>query len=654
MKYFPFIIRMLVIALSGWTLMGMTVDAGEGNERMSRSSPDLMNPGDHAPDSSLAGYDVHWYFPDLEVNDTNTFIRGKAEVMATVVSDTLLTWTLQLTDSLTVDSVKFNGITLPFTHASDLLIMQLPYFLLQGDMIDAKVFYHGTVPTGGFFSAMTSKEDDQWKQRVTWTLSEPFVAMDWFPCKQDLTDKADSCAVWVTVDSSLYAGSNGVLQYVDTLSNGSRLRYRWNHHHPIDYYLISLAVSDYRVYDLYAHLRGVGGDSLLIRNLIYRDPAYLAAEKEHIDRIVPIIELFSRLFTTYPFADEKYGHSLAPMGGGMEHQTMSTIAGFGFTVIAHELAHQWFGDHVTCATWQDIWINEGFASYAEYLALGNLESRKAADDWMTNAHVRAMKEPDGSVYIPFEDAGNISRIFNYNLSYKKGASFLHMIRYELADDSLFFAVLRAYQKKYADSVATGKDFEHVLEAVSGKDFKDFFDQWYDGKGYPRESLSWFQDRDSLFIRSIQTPSGSTPLFKMHFDILIHSDSGDTLVRVFQKENNRLFVIPFRQPVLQVIPDPHHWMLMEVSSVSHVISPGDREGNIVLYPNPAQDEVFIYPPVSIPEMNIKIMDIKGKTIAYYRLIKYPYRLDVSKLPQGIYLFRIESGKNAWVKKFIKIR
>ena len=224
----------------------------------------------------------------------------------------------------------------------------------------------------------------------------------------------------------------------------------------------------------------------------------------------------------------KYLHNLLAM----------PIHGLGFLLVAHEMAHQWFGDYVTCATWQDIWINEGFASYVEYLALEHLKSRQEADDWMENAHAEALKEPDGSVYVPFDEVDNVWRIFSGRLSYKKGASLLHMIRYELDDDTLFYAVLREYLQEYGDSTATGRDFEQVLERVSGKDFTWFFNQWYYGAGYPLFDISWWERNDTLYIHSEETPSGSMPFFRTHIDFLLHGEDGDTLVRFLQDDPER--------------------------------------------------------------------------------------------------------------------
>src|SRR5690606_34514429 len=128
------------------------------------------------------------------------------------------------------------------------------------------------------------------------------------------------------------------------------------------------------------------------------------------------IELFSGLYGMYPFADEKYGHCMAPISGGMEHQTMTTQGFFEKSLTAHELAHQWWGDYVTCGTWANIWINEGFASYSEYLMLQNLFPSQAAGD-MQQRHTNIMSQAGGSVWVA--DSTDESAIFDSRLVYNK-------------------------------------------------------------------------------------------------------------------------------------------------------------------------------------------------------------------------------------------
>ncbi|MCH2231983.1 MAG: hypothetical protein MK105_16730 [Crocinitomicaceae bacterium] len=210
-----------------------------------------------------------------------------------------------------------------------------------------------TNPLGG--AGMTNGSSPSWGNQVTWSLSEPFSAYEWWPCKQSLTDKADSVGIKITVPSTCKAGSNGVLENVVDLGN-SLTRYEWKHRHPIDYYLVSVAVAQYVEYNVYANPTGAASP-ILIQNYIYDNPATLNNFQNDIDETVDFMELFAELYGPYPFEDEKYGHCMAPLSGGMEHQTMTTQGWFAKSLTAHELGHQWWGNNVTCASWADIWVN---------------------------------------------------------------------------------------------------------------------------------------------------------------------------------------------------------------------------------------------------------------------------------------------------------
>eukprot|EP01030_Chromulinospumella_sphaerica_P015185 gene15185-14982_t len=148
--------------------------------------------------------------------------------------------------------------------------------------------------------------------------------------------------------------------------SGGRNRYEWKHRYPIDYYLVSASVARYVDYSFKMHLEG-SADSMLIQNYVYDNPLTLPFFKNVIDSTGILVNYFSSIYGRYPFWKEKYGHCMAPLSGGMEHQTMTTLGYFQGWLVVHELGHQWFGDNVTCGTWRDIVMNEGFASYSEYL-----------------------------------------------------------------------------------------------------------------------------------------------------------------------------------------------------------------------------------------------------------------------------------------------
>jgi aminopeptidase N len=602
--------------------------------------------------AAMDQYDVKFYKLNVEVTNTSTFIKGNTLIGAVSQVSGLGQFVIELISDLTVDSVLINDEKQSFDHSGDLITVSLASSVSQGEYFTAHIFYGGLVPSEGFFSGMTTGEDQNTGFHVTWTLSEPFNAKDWFACKQVLEDKADSIHVFITTNQNLMAGSNGLLTAVVPLPD-NKIRYEWKSSYPIAYYLISITVADYMDYSIYAKPEGYI-DSILIQNFIYDDSYYLETNKELINETKDLVELFSELFSLYPFEKEKYGHCIAPIGGGMEHQTMTTLNDFSFFLVAHELGHMWFGDNVTCATWQDIWINEGFASYTEYLAYQYLRDQETADLWMKNAHDRAKNEPEVSVYIPFEDANNVNRIFSGNLSYKKGAAIIHMIRFELDNDSAFFRVLQDFQTLFKDSVATGMDFKGVLEATSGKDFEDFFDQWYFGEGFPSFGIEWSQEGDTVLIRSSQTPSSiNNPLFKTSLEFKLNYSGGDTTVRIFQNKDIQSFSIYIPFQITGLIVDPDNWILHQISSIDHIADYQEfKENKFKIYPNPFSSDIEILFFEGIKLREISIIDFSGKVVLKITSNHYKLTIAGNTLPRGIYILNIREDKQTYVQKIVK--
>jgi aminopeptidase N len=568
--------------------------------------------------------------------------------MVTAVED-LDEVVFELSIGMKVDSVFIDGEKVPaYSHGKDLVRITPEVTLEAGKQFSTRIFYQGTGGQYGFFSGISNRIDGLWGKRVTYTLSEPFHAMDWFACKQVLTDKADSAYVYLTVADHLKAGSNGLLAGVDNLP-GNKVRYRWETRYPIAFYLLSLSVSEYIDYSYYLHPEE-SPDSFLFQNFIYDTAAYLSANKDDIDATGDMMEWFSRTFGNYPFWREKYGHCVAPMGGGMEHQTMTTLANFGFNLVAHELAHQWFGDNVTCASWQDIWINEGFASYAEYLALEQLVSKQQADYWMEGAHDRVFTEPEGSVYIPEDDATNEFRIFSYALSYKKGAALLHMIRYELNDDSVFYMTLENFQEQFADSLATGDDFLMVLNETSGRSFDLFFDQWYYGQGYPVFNFAWWQTTDSLFIVAEQKGSSpTTPFFRTTLDIDLALDDGQkSSLQIDYDSPTKTIQIPMNLRVLDVIPDPANWIV----DISQVVQRYATNAYLSVNPNPFDEQLNIVFNTGAAERDIILTDISGRMVDRVNSHSWTVSIPTHDLAPGVYLLKVLAGNDEYSAKVVR--
>lgn len=601
-------------------------------------------------------YDVKFYFLDIAVTNLNTSVNGKVTIHADVIAEDFSVFAFELVTQMTISQIVFNGqVYTTWNRQGDNVLLTVVPSLTTGDNFVAEISYGGTPPTGGFFSGVTNATSQQWDKQVTWSLSEPFNAKQWWPTKQVLTDKADSVWVFLTTPANTMAGSQGLLTQITDVGDG-QLRYEWKSKYPIVYYLVSFAVSDYQEYNLYSKPEGLDGDSILIQNFIYNHPSYLPQYKSNIDVTAPMIEVFSDLYTMYPFKDEKYGHCITQLGGGMEHQTMSTMGGWSFTLVSHELGHMWFGDNVTCATWSDIWINEGFATYSTYLAHEFINDWNTAQTFIINTQNNVMSQPGGSVYIPPSEIteDNIWRIFNGRLSYDKGASILHVLRHEINDDELFFDVLRTFQTQYADTSATGEDFRLVAEQVTGMDFEYFFDQWYYGEGYPLYDFIWYMQGSELVLISTQSTSTSvTPFFDMHMDYRLNfSDNTHEIIRLHQDEKIKTFNIPVDKEVVGITVDPLNYTFEKVNSLI-VGNPEERTpGFFSIYPNPANEMVS----VSLPffqsgSTQYTVFNQSGTEVASGNFEGNNYQSMISGWASGVYAVVISHGNQRSIRRLV---
>lgn len=596
----------------------------------------------------MDNYDVKYYKLDLNADNTSAFISGTVTVKALVVAESMDIFVIQLIDQLNVAEIRFNDQVIDFSHQSDEITVELDQSLELGNIFSVEIDYEGFSTNNN--RGLTNSVHSQWGVPVTWTLSESFHSKSWFPVKESLTDKADSADIFITVPQHLTAVSNGLLRDVVDLGNGFK-RFEWISRYPITYYLLSITVADYQEYNIYCNPVGMD-EPLLIQNFVYDVPGCLNFYKDGIDRTGGFIELFSELYCTYPFANEKYGHVMSPFGGGMEHQTISMMGGFSYNLVAHELAHMWFGDYITCATWQDIWVNEGFASYSEFLAYEKQGQMEAALSWMDYAHERAKYEPYGSVYIPAQEATDESRIFSYNLSYKKGAAIIHSLRYELNDDDLFFAILKEFLNRHGHSHAIGLDFLNVVNELSGDDYGWFFDQWYFGIGYPHFSVNYARDGNTNYITISQYSSaGNDDFFKTSLELRTMEGESITNRRYSITQTPQTFTYESELPITYLGVDPDNWILKKVDNVTSAPL-NSVSANISVAPNPFTDHLQVTFNNIALESNISLYNTLGKLVFTCNSSEKSIRIPTTNLKNGIYILKVEQAKGTETLKVVK--
>ncbi|MES2565426.1 MAG: M1 family aminopeptidase [Bacteroidota bacterium] len=608
-------------------------------------------------------YDLKFYHLNINIERNSLFISGNVRSIAKVVAPTLDSFAFVLHTNHTIDSIYVNGAKRNFVRRDSLVLATAGIPILQNQLFDAVVYYKGTCTTAGgaaIGNGYNMGTSGSWGNQVTWSLSESIVAYHWFPCKQDLRDKIDSSWVYATTDSSNMVGSNGLLKNVVTI--GNKKRYEWQSRYPIDYYLISVATAKYKPYILYAKPQYLVNDSIYIQNFIYDNAinnTAWASQKNALNKIVPTIELQSKLFGMYPFYKEKYGHCMAPFGGGMEHQTMSSLGFFEFELDAHELGHQWWGDHVTCAAWKDIFINEGWASYSEYLCHQYMTGTgTTAAQKMLDVHTNVMSQPGGSCYFTNADTMNSSRIFSSRLTYDKGSAVIHSLRYVVNNDSLFFQAVRGFQNTYGGGTVSVIEFKNYFQTFTGINLTQFFNQWYYGQGYPTFAVSWNQSNNVFYLKSTQTQSfpSSVPLFITDVDYRIsRSAKPDTIVRLFHGQAIENYTLALTGTVTSIGVDPNNWILNKtgINSKDITLSANeltDETPLVFVGPNPTSDALNIYL-YQNSQATVEVIDITGKTMILQNISMHA-EFDISKYANGIYTVTVKN-KHGNVLKTTKV-
>lgn len=594
-------------------------------------------------------YDMLHVKMNLSLDNTSVTISGDVTTTARVVASSMPAYVFELNDQLTIDSVKINNQLLNVSTNGYVRTVTLPSPLLQNAVFTVQVFYHGTISSGtSFFSTgIRNQSSPTWGNMVTYTMSEPYDSRDWWPTKQSLTDKIDSADIWVTVPSNLKAGSNGLLQAVTPIPNGQS-RYEWKTRYPTDYYLLSISVASYVDYSFYAPLPN-SNDSVLVQNYIYDNPATLPFFKSQIDSQRQMIYFLSELYGRYPFWEEKYGNCMVPLSGGMEHQTMTSQGHFGTTLTVHELGHQWFGNNVTCGSWKDVWLNEGFAAYTEYLFVERFWPPSQAYFYLQDKHNNVLLYDTSSVYV--NDTTQVDRIFDGRFTYDKGASIVHTLRFVFDNDSLFFATLRDYQSQFAGKTAQISDFKTIAEQNLGKNLDTFFNQWIYSPGHPIYSATWNQNGNWVFVKLNQTSSHpAINLFSTPVELHLFAPTGDTMIRVYHDQASQTYTFYWDRPMSGLNIDPNDWLLNEFGQITKDLSlnlQGADMQEMIVFPNPAGEQWHVKNVRE--ETNLRLADLNGR-IVWSGKTSGDISIPAQGLSSGAYLLHFH---NSSVSKTIKL-
>jgi aminopeptidase N len=593
--------------------------------------------------ASSNNFDINFYRCEWEVDPNIRFIKGKVTPYFTITSSTDKI-VFDLSDTLTVDSITYHGGQLVFQKiGNDGLQLLFPSVLNAGQKDAVSIYYKG-VPRQNLVQAAHSGVP------VIWTLSEPYGAKEWWPCKNGLTDKTDSMDIIITSPAAYRGTSNGVLIKEEITGPDNTVYFK--HRYPIATYLVAIAVTNYVT----------AIDSVQIGNKSL--PVIMNAYPEYADYFKTAtfyakqgLVKFSELFGEYPFSGEQYSETQCTMGGGMEHQTNSFIGSRWNQLVAHELGHHWFGDMVTCGSWQHIWLNEGFGDYLQFIYVENFDT--AIKRLHLQAHLNlAVTDSAGSVFVT--DTSNAGRIFYTNLTYMKAGYVLHMLR-GILGDSMFFKGLRTYLNDPAlkNKFAVTADLERNLEQVSGKNLQSFFKKWIYGEGYPNYSSTWYQNNNNWArVQINQSTTHSSVLFyEMPVQLRFKNNSRDTVITISHQYSGQVFWINpgFRADSMFI--DPYLWILAKerkVKKEAAFITPD----YIQIYPNPAPEilNISLKNPVS-EKITIILYNAAGQLVRQTEVLSQGrdelISIPTAFLAHGIYIVKITGNKNTIaIKKIIR--
>ena len=604
--------------------------------------------------------DISYYKIEIDIDFDSEVISGAVEILGEVGMIQPDTFEIDLYDNMIVDSVRLFGENISvFYHQNNLIKIPAPETTLpEGYSFNIDIFYHGSPEHCG---AAGLKFDMHQNIDHLWTLSEAYCARSWWPSKDDPSDKADSLDIIVTVPNQpdFIVASVGTLQNIEQSQNTKT--YHWKEMYPITTYLVSLAIYPYTVWsDQY--ISPLSGEIMQIDHYVFPD-RYATSYSNYLLTSDMLI-LFSELFGEYPFINEKYGHADFRWGGGMEHQTLSSMGGSSQDLIAHELGHQWWGNLITCKSFHDIWLNEGFARYCQALWAENQGGKEAYHSFMNNHAYYG----SGTIYV--EEPNSNSDIFLSGLSYNKASWVLHMLR-NIVGDNMFFDILKSYASndslKY--DAASTSDFKEVCEEMSGLDLDSFFNQWIYSEKYPHYQMSWWVESDGIYkvrVDQIQT----TGYFDMPIDISFRGGQGqamrDTTLRINNSSSSEIYEfsnIGFQ--VDDIILDPDEWILKEITySIAGLekIIP-ENISFAKAYPNPfnARTRVDYVLNSGIGEIatSVKVFNVQGKLIEEILLNKSSPGLNTffwepKNITSGVYIFELLTGNQKNILKVLLLK
>ena len=598
---------------------------------------------------SYSYWDLTYTRLEISVSPAVYYISGTVYFEFTSLKENLDSIVIDLSDTLQINSLTTNNTALNYTHKDHKIFIELSKPLNKGEKGAFTINYEG-VPVAQWETSyglqpvnkITPSDLNSYKYSQLYTHSEPYNARGWWPCKQSLIDKIDSIDIFVEAPKTYETASNGLL--VSNSISGSKRIVHWKHKYPIATYLVFFSVAPYEIYSDWATLSD--GTHLEILNYVFPD------EVDTFKLLTPLavefIEYYSTLLIDYPFKKEKYGHARVQGMANMEHQTMTTLASTTDYVMIHELAHQWFGDYITCGSWKDVWLNEGFATFFHVTFNGRENKYRAIDAWNV-AQWYAQLEEMGSVFVT--DTTNESRIFSASLSYYKGACIVHMLQ-GLFGDSIFYQGLKNYlnddRVKYG--FATTKLFQEIMEATADTSLTEFVNDYIYGEGFPIYNINCHQVEKHLEFELTQTQSSpNSPFFDMDIPVSVYHNDDVETIWLKNRAESESFSFDLDFAPTRIVVNEYHHALGEFN-YTYTDVPLYRTGEFTAWFNSNNKTLNITTPAN-SEGELRMFNTNGQIIEQRNWTTDDSYFPVANYQPGIYLILFKSNEKLFSSKVL---
>jgi len=616
-------------------------DIQNNNETVLETGANLSN------DTTI---DIGFYNIDIEIALDSAYLSGRVKIGFTSLIEGLDQFKIDLDDAFSIDSISSPASS--YTFLDNILTISLAETFNTGDQVSLSVYYSGAPVLAGGYKGLRYEVHDN-NEIIIASLSTPYLAHTWWPCKDGTQDKSDSTFINITIKDTtissipVIAVSNGLLDTVETI--GNKKKFRWKHYYPVVPYYVMVAISNY---DHFNHNYS-GITSFPIDYYVFE--SHKAVAEEGVTELPDAMAFFESVFGPYPFADEKYGMTQLGYYGAIENQTntiTNNMSPSWFFVSVHELAHMWFADMITCNTWHHGWLNEGFASYAE--ALYSEHQYNNYNEYMDNF----LYYNGGTVYM--EDVSDPFSVFQ-SIIYNKGAYVLHMLR-GVVGDSLFFDIVYDYASDdgFMYKLVTTEEFQEVCENISGLDLNYFFDQWIYDEYFPIYGYNFGYNESEgnigLVVKQSQGNIGWREVFEMPMEVeLIFLDGTDTIVNIYNSEVLQEYTIDIDKEIYFATLDPNNWILKNSNYDPSIIVdiPENQFSDINIFPNPSSGEINI--DVAVKDAVIQLVNIEGKVI-YKTVIDdvTGNALKITGLSSGIYTVMIINNGNSIRSKKVVVK